>query len=956
MISNAKQKEAAIANNRPSSQSQPTPLGSSSQRVDHHGQYEGSNTFNRTKSLPPNLPHHRHLPEGEKSRTLAAVRGTHVTSAPKSMASVRASGTEKGTFSTIGTGSSGERVHTSSKTTMQTKHPSLRVRQSKASLTGVVDLHPVNTLSANVQLPQFGRNQLAAPKTGLQGLGKDLPLVGQSSSSSGAQQPARSARFPASARSSHKEQLAVKTAEVLNKLNALKSTVAELAEAKRNKKIAGCASSTLTRKTTRSTSSSTLAQKTTSSTSTLALKTASSTLAQKTTSTASSSTLAQKTTSCTSSTLAQKTASTASSTLTQKTSSSTSTSTLAQKTASSTLAQKTNTSSTPAQKNTSSTSTSTLADKSGSSDTKFSPCNTPSHSGNQTVASGKIKAENEMKKSEGMKMGMAAFDCRLEASEQSLAAKTERAASSPKYTVLKCFNKPVMEETLGRTRCMVNKSTHSSPNTLGQAAESAHPLSTPSASWEPSSRTATSIATQTDSEVFLREKGTGGSSSPSKSSARASLERELKATQEKLVSMREKMGVMLKESPKKMPPAHQNRVSVPHVRTNNVDISSLSVSAAIHSHSARGENAATDHGPTRGSPSAFAATAERRPFPNCRSLKWTPQKGPIPKASERVLVVGGSPSLRSFQCTSSKGGSPAPNLPDARRNHSVNAHITAMKNFANAKIKKSRYSLVKTNHGSTAVSRLRDSTSQAAISLTPRKLHRHAVKPFVGRYKLQRLNSDSPKASKSGRNLQGKITLKSRYKLMKSHSQPTLSGLSAHQTAILRAARVIKSKYKMRKVPIHISPSKTAASFFQSDGVNQHFVQHQMLVRNPQNAQPYAWKTRASKYSRLSVSHSSSRYSFQSSSSFPPTAATRNPFRGSRHRRGRTNAAYFYGGSWDRRPEPYQSSSWWWTQQHQRRNFFPQQSLRHRAKAIMGWCIDLCFLFSPDYGLISSVP
>lgn len=837
MISSAKkQKETVHINNSPSSQT--TPFGDSSQRDFCHRQYEGNSTFNYTNSLPPYLRQKRHPQEGEKHHALDSSYAQDIKSTKQLFVSSQSAFSKSNTNQKVESGkltrtlsasvpkskfeitntdsfcgtrvvltsksvvplcSSGQRVQASNKTAIQTKHPSHIDRQSNSS-SGDTDA-VVRTLSAKAQFSQLQRNQLVALKRGLQ---RKHVSVGLSSHSlhSGSKEPVHPVRVPASAHSTHKEQLVLKTAEVMNKLSALKSTLAKVAAAKKKK---NCK----------------------------------------------------------------------------------------------------------------------VAHKSNSSETKPQSelCNTKPKNGRQITASDKMKEENEATKSSDRKVSVTVSSSYQWTSKQTSDVKTERSVSSPSFTVLKCFNKPLIENSHSRKpHHAMNKLAHSSPGVQlrGQPVAVAHSVPTPSASSKPSTYTP-SIAAEIEGGVFMAEKDKANGSSPSKSSARASLERELKATEAKLVSMRKKMGVMLRESPTKTS-EYKKRAAVPSQR-NKVDLVNLSVKAAMHGCVAKGDKVTVSQDLTCGSPSASGA-AKQRPFPNRKSLKWTPQKSPAQKSSERVLVVGSSPSLRSYLNTSSKAGSSTLNCSEAKRNHSVHTHTTANRSTLSGK--KSRYSLVKTP-GITATSKLRESTSQTAVSTTPKRLHGRDLKPFVGRYKLQRLNSESPKTSKSGRNLQGKVLVKSRYKLTKLHSQPYFSGYSTHQTAMFRAAKVIKSKYKMRKVPIPISPFGSSASLRQKEQSENHYV----LARNFQSAQPFAWGMKAGRYNRPSFSSTSaSRYSFQTSSFLP----LRNPSRG-RHRQGRNNAGYFYGGSWD------SSSKWWWTQQYQGKHFTYQQSLRCRAKAIMGLCM-----------------
>ena len=728
---------------------------------------------------------------------------------------------ERGAVS-IGIGSSGQKGQVLDKTSMQNKHPSLRLDRQRNVSAGVTDAKVSNStrslVSAEAQLLQRQRNQLIPPERGLQE--QKVAVLKLNSSCSGVKikEPVHAVSVLARAHSTHKEQLALKTAEVMSKLAALKSSLTKLAAAKK-------------RRTVRS----------------------------------------------------------------------------------------------------------TLAPKSASSEAKLrsETCNTRSKHSNQTFATGKVKEENAVTtskvkeenavttKASDKRTSVTASGCHQRISKRSSDVKMERSASSPNFTLLK----PVTEKSHSlKAYHMVKKLVNSSPDRQCQTVESTHPLPVFSTISEPPTCTPPIVA-ERESGVFLTEKDKTHCSSPSKSFARANLERELKATEEKLVTMRKKMGVMLKESPKKTS-KYINRTAVPS-QYSKTDLVSLSVKAAMHGCAAKGDSVAANQSLTPGSPSTVGATAELRPLPSRKSLRWTPQKAPLQKLSERVLVAGSSPSLRSFHNTSCKS---ALNLFEARKNNSIHAHTT---NRNALSVKKSRYSLVK-NPGHAAISKTRESTSQATASPASKQLRSQAVKTFVGRYKLQRLNSDAPKTSKSGRNLQGRVMMKSRYKLMKLHSsQPYSVGCSAPQTAMVRAAKVIKTKYKMRKVPVNTPPFNSAASL----GQKEYSVTPHTSVRYLQGGQPYVWKMKASRpYNRLSYSSTSaSRYSFQSSSSFLPNAASRNPFRG-RQRRGRNSAAYFTGGSWSQREAPYtySSSKWWWTQQHQGKYSLHQQSLRHRAKTVTG--------------------
>ena len=850
-------------------------MGESSQQKLHHRQHGGSNTFNCTNPVPLYPPHNIHLRGGKKSCALdpssAQVNRTSSTkklSVPlrsdftesndmQKVASVKFTGTlnasipkpktetlstdslsgmhsapasksdvplssERGAVS-IGIGSSGQKGQVLDKTSMQKKHPSLRLDRQRNVSAGVIGAKVGNStrslVSAKAQLLQWQRNQLIPPERGLQE--KTVAVLKLNSSSSGVKikEPVHAVGVLVSAHSTHKEQLVLKTAEVMSKLTALKSSLTKLAAAKK-------------RKTVRS----------------------------------------------------------------------------------------------------------TLAPKSGSSEAKLQSesCNTQSKHSNQAFATGKVEEENAVTtskvkeenavttKASDKRTSVTASGCHQRISKRSSDVKMERSASSPNFTLLK----PVTEKSHSlKAYHMVKKLVNSSPDRQCQTVESTHPLPVFSTISEPPTCTPPIVA-ERDSGVFLTEKDKTHCSSPSKSFARANLERELKATEEKLVTMRKKMGVMLKESPKKTS-EYINRTAAPSLYSKT-DLVSLSVKAAMHGCAAKGDSVAANQRLTPGSPSTVGATAELRPLPSRKSLRWTPQKAPLQKLPERVLVVGSSPSLRSFHNTSCKS---ALNLFEARRNNSVHAHTTANRNALSAK--KSRYSLVK-NPGHAAISKTRESASQAAASPVSKQLRSQAVKTFVGRYKLQRLNSDSPKTSKSGRNLHGRVMMKSRYKLMKLHSsQPFSVGCSAPQTAMVRAAKVIKTKYKLRKVPVNTPPFNSAASLRQKE----YSVTPHTSARYLQGGQPYVWKMKASRsYNRLSYSSTSaSRYSFQSSSSFFPNAASRNPFRG-RQRRGRNSAAYFSGGSWSRRQAPYtySSSKWWWTQQHQGEYSLHQQSLRHRAKTVMG--------------------
>ena len=862
LISNAqKQKETVHdVNRRPGSQSTPLALGESSQQKLHHRQCEDSNTFNYTNPVP------LYPRGGKKSHALdpssAQVDGASLTrklSAPLCSDFTESNATQKAasvkltrtlnsrapklkteTLNTdslcgahsvsasksnvplssgmgavsVGIGSSGQKGQVLDKTSMQSKHPPLRLDRQRNVSAGVIDAKVSNNtrslVSAKAQLLQWEGNRLVQPERGLQE--KKVAVLKLNSSCSGVKikEPIHAVSMLASTHSAHKEQLVLKTAEVMSKLSVLKSSLTKLAAAKK-------------RKTVRS----------------------------------------------------------------------------------------------------------TLAPKSVSSEAKLQSesCNTQSNS-DQTVATGKVKEENAVttKASDKIKRtSVTVSGCHQRISKRLSDVKMERSVSSPNFTLLK----PVTEKSPSlKTHHMVKKLVNSSPDRQCQAVESIRPLPISSTSFTPPTCTP-SIVAERESGVFLTEKDKAHCSSPSKSFARANLERELKVTEEKLVTMREKMGMMLKESPKKTS-EYINRTAVPSLYSKT-DLVSLSVKAAIHGCAAKGDSVAANQGPIPGSPSAVGATAELRPLPNRKSLRWTPQKAPLEKLSERVLVVGSSPSLRSFHNTSCKS---ALNLFEARKNNSIHAHATANRNALSAK--KSRYSLVK-GPGIAAISKTRESASQAAASPVPKQLRSQAVKTFVGRYKLQRLNSDSPKTSKSGRNSQGRVLMKSRYKLMKLHSsQPYSAGCSVPETAMVRAAKVIKTKYKMRKVPVNTPPFSSAASLGQKE---YSVTPPHTSVRYLQGGQPYAWKMKASRpYNRLSYSSASaSRYSFQSSSSFLPTAASRNPFRG-RQRRGRNSAAYFTGGSWSRRQAPYtySSSKWWWTQQHQGKYSLHQQSLRHRAKTVMG--------------------
>ncbi|XP_076469868.1 uncharacterized protein LOC143300193 [Babylonia areolata] len=302
-------------------------------------------------------------------------------------------------------------------------------------------------------------------------------------------------------------------------------------------------------------------------------------------------------------------------------------------------------------------------------------------------------------------------------------------------------------------------------------------------------------------------------SSPSRSAVKANLRKELKATEEKLQDMRKKMGLMLKESPQKSGVSARGESELHHHLRQALS----NMKGGVHSSSS--------------STPTFTAPTEQRPFQNRTSLKWTPQKLPRRKSSEQVLVSGNSPNTVSYK----KSSSSKP-LNAAGRN--ITPVSTRVKRQA-VRQGKSRYAFVR-NSCTQAAEKSGSCVSQSSVTQIQKSLVSPACsKSFVSRFKVQRTHSQS-QANSCAASLPPKTVVQSQYKLMKivskdsPHSLSLIGGgVSTPVSAKQKAAQVIKSKYKMRKVPLSSSPrgtvlqtsqpqhrtlqhSTTASSFFHS--------------------------------------------------------------------------------------------------------------------------------------------
>ncbi|KAL8559762.1 hypothetical protein ACOMHN_002295 [Nucella lapillus] len=251
-------------------------------------------------------------------------------------------------------------------------------------------------------------------------------------------------------------------------------------------------------------------------------------------------------------------------------------------------------------------------------------------------------------------------------------------------------------------------------------------------------------------------------SSPSKSLAKAKIEEELKATAEKLQATRKRMGIMLKEPPQNS----DQRVS----DERRIRLQQLTSKLTKGSSVVQPESTPTS-----------AHHAKNRPFPNRRSLKWTPEKTPQRESSENGLLISSWPNVRSLVLdltpVSTRGKRPSL----SHRRSQV-------------------YSIVRSN-----------STPVAEKSVTPvqRQCPAAHFKSFISRYKVQRVNRESEMAASVLR----KTVVQSRFKLMKfnakdqPHSPTGISGMSTPLSANQKAAQIIKTKYKMRKVFVPSPPN-----------------------------------------------------------------------------------------------------------------------------------------------------
>ncbi|KAK7115498.1 hypothetical protein V1264_001353 [Littorina saxatilis] len=393
--------------------------------------------------------------------------------------------------------------------------------------------------------------------------------------------------------------------------------------------------------------------------------------------------------------------------------------------------------------------------------------------------------------------------------------------------------------------------------------------------------------------------------------------------------MRKKIGVMLKESPQK---SRQLKSSLAAAsQQQRTDLLTISVPAAKQGCVPKeGTYAVCRSMPQESQP---VTDNGQRPFPNRTSLRWTPQTSPLrTSSSETLLVVGSSPSVRIPHKSSYKVDSSKLKQSETRTSHSSQPHSGQKRN--SLVVKKSRFCLRRTPSGATS-STPKEYPPASKLLPVQNSLQSGGAKPFVGRYKLQRLNRGSPKAAISGKNPQGKFTVTSRYKLIKSGSrempstQQVSRSFTIPRTASQRAARVIKSKYKIRTVLLPVSPAYHSLPKKQLQ-----YSSNYHKDRSYNSCQPFAWKTKMDKYNNMRYSYvTAQRFPFQSTSTFALAAAIKGqyPFR---RNTGGNSAMFFYGGPWSGRKTDYYSSKQWWTNPYQRTSSYQQS---HRAKAVAAW-------------------
>ncbi|KAK7500294.1 hypothetical protein BaRGS_00008517 [Batillaria attramentaria] len=267
---------------------------------------------------------------------------------------------------------------------------------------------------------------------------------------------------------------------------------------------------------------------------------------------------------------------------------------------------------------------------------------------------------------------------------------------------------------------------------------------------------------------------------PSKSSAVADLQRELLATERKLHSMRQKIGCMLKESPTKATPS-RSASNTELLPTNTVPSSSASYTKIT---ARKGQLAKDAHFSQENIPQS--PSTRNRPFPNRRSLKWTPQKHHV-DSSGGVLVVGSSPSLRSFR------GKPHKTAV-IRADSSTNTTFLSQASCSNES-----HSRLTKLHGDTKV------ISSAQVG-SGKKVQ--TTRCVFGKYSLRNVKTGSSPSTKTSL---ATGSIKTRFKVVKNPAQ-TSRNVEA-RSVVQRAAKVVISKYKMQRVSVPAVTSKAHSPY-----------------------------------------------------------------------------------------------------------------------------------------------